>query len=297
MPFVLLPLLLALAAPPPDAGGFSASGGQMQALVTADGGCGSAALFERAAEADWRLRSQSRCDEADLDALRAAVGALRRCAGLDPAGAVDGGLSSSPDAGAVDGGAMDGGQGAARDAGSERWRFPVTRVEPGRAIEGERGSWLLNRRRACYAEPQIGHPAHDLFVPDRHPTGRDRSGQPFPTAAIEEGWVLVARDGWSAGDDAKGGNYVLLYVPRLDAVAYYAHLEAPAVAAGSHVVRGQSLGLVGRTGRNAAKVRSPTHLHFGLWDATTFRPFDPLPWLRRAEQPPPPEAVGADGGR
>ena len=38
--------------------------------------------------------------------------------------------------------------------------------------------------------------------------------------------MLVARDGWKRGDAAKGGNYLMLYLPGRKQIAYYAHLEA-----------------------------------------------------------------------
>ena len=52
--------------------------------------------------------------------------------------------------------------------------------------------------------------------------------------------------------------------------------------AGERVQAGQVVGTIGRTGKNAWPRRSQTHLHFGLWDASTFRPVNSYPLLRRA---------------
>jgi murein DD-endopeptidase MepM/ murein hydrolase activator NlpD len=47
-----------------------------------------------------------------------------------------------------------------------------------------------------------------------------------------------------------------------DRYYYYAHLKDVSVKVGQHVSKGDPLGTVGRTGVNAYKKRSPTHLHF-----------------------------------
>ncbi|MGI5862372.1 MAG: M23 family metallopeptidase [Myxococcales bacterium] len=197
--------------------------------------------LQAAADADWRLREKEWCDPEELALLAAGVAALDACAG--------------------------------EVKSAERWVFPVARSEPSKSIGGTNGSGYQRARHLpCYATKYPGHPAHDLFVRDVHPTGRDRDGKPFEALAVEDGLVLVARDGWQPGDEAKGGNYVLLYLPARRWIAYYAHLESVAVKAGDRVAAGQVLGIVGRTGKNAAPRRSPTHLHFGLWDAEHFQP-------------------------
>lgn len=207
--------------------------------------------LQAAADADWRLREKEWCDPEELALLAAGVAALDACAGeVKPA---------------------------------ERWVFPVARSEPSKSIGGTNGSGYQRARHLpCYATKYPGHPAHDLFVRDVHPTGRDRDGKPFEALAVEDGLVLVARGGWRPGDEAKGGNYVLLYLPARRWIAYYAHLDSVAVKAGDKVAAGQILGTVGRTGKNAAPRRSPTHLHLGVWDAERFRPLNSYPLLRVA---------------
>jgi hypothetical protein len=166
---------------------------------------------------------------------------------------------------------------------AQRWVFPVPRVKPGASLGGRQGSgYVANRPRDCYATPHPGHPAHDLFVDDPRQVSRDARGQPWDVRAVEAGWVLVARDGWQPGDALKGGNYVLLYLPGRRRIAYYAHLERTLVRPGELVAAGQPLGLLGRTGLNAYRRRSPTHLHFALWDARTLTPDNPYRLLRDA---------------
>ena len=221
---------------------------------SAETDCDRRALVE-AAEADWRLREKEWCDPDDLARLIAAVEALDACA-----------ADARP---------------------RERWVFPVARSQPERSIGGTNGDGYRRARYLpCYATKYPGHPAHDLFVRDRHPTARDREGRPFEALAAEDGVVLVARGGWKEGDQTKGGNYVLLYIPARKWILYYAHLETVAVRPGDRVAAGQVVGLVGRTGKNALPHRSPTHLHFSAWDARTFKPFNPYKLLVAAETRP-----------
>jgi hypothetical protein len=179
-----------------------------------------------------------------------------------------------------------------------RWVFPVegprADIEIGGGGTGHRPSRVI----PCHAAANPGHPAHDIFVKEAGTTGRNARNEPYWARAVEDGVVLVARDGWEPGDPWRGDNYVLLYLPARRLVAHCAHLEMLLVCAGERVRRGQRLGMVGRTGLNAWPKRSPTHLHLGLWDARTFRPVDSLRLLRAAEWPPPSlgDAGGCDAG-
>lgn len=173
------------------------------------------------------------------------------------------------------------------DASPNRWIFPVVRVTPAVSIGGRNGDgWRPNRPKRCFATTNPGHPAHDLFVDDRDQDSRDAAGRPWDVRAVDDGIVAITRTGWTEGNRLKGGNYVMLYLPSLRAFAYYAHLDTIAVQPGTRVTRGTVLGTLGRTGVNAAKKRSPTHLHFGLYDAKTLAPVNPYARLRDAESTP-----------
>jgi hypothetical protein len=221
------------------------------AAVADAGPCPEPGILEAAMEADLQLREKSDCNADELARLSAAVKAFDGC--------------------------------ASKVKQAKVWAFPVANVTPGESLGGQGGSgFIRNPNIQCYVTPWAGHPAHDLFVDDPHQTSRDKRGRPFPALAVEDAWVLVARDGWQPGDVGRGGNYLMLYLPGRRQIAYYAHLDSLVVKVGERVAAGQVLGMIGRTGRNAAPARSQTHLHFGLWDAATFRPVNSFPLLRAA---------------
>lgn len=206
-----------------------------------------------AAEADRRLRTSGTCDKADLEVLASAVRALAECAGpLKPG----------------------------------RWVFPVAGVGL-ESIGGQGKGFVRSAHLPCYATAYPGHPAHDIFVDDPHHRSRGRQGQEIQARAVEEGMVLVARGGWTPDDPGRGGNYVMLLLPARRLIAYYAHLETIFVRPGERVRGGQPIGTVGRTGKNAWPARSPTHLHFGLWDAATFVPTNSIALLQAAQRTAP----------
>ena len=59
----------------------------------------------------------------------------------------------------------------------------------------------------------------------------------------------------------RGGRYLWIYDPGNDLLIYYAHNQRLLVAVGTVVKAGDAIATVGRSGYNAAKQRSPTHLH------------------------------------
>jgi hypothetical protein len=58
------------------------------------------------------------------------------------------------------------------------------------------------------------------------------------------------------------GYYIWIYAPEENALFYYAHNNEVLVNVGQIVNAGDTIATVGRTGLNAFKKRSPTHLHF-----------------------------------
>ncbi|MDR0966424.1 MAG: M23 family metallopeptidase [Myxococcales bacterium] len=219
-------------------------------------------LLDEARAAHERLCQEETCAPEDLAVLDAAVAALRACALRRQE------LSEVPPL----------------PAAAARWIFPVSRMRPQDSMGGPDGKgYLKNRRVTCYASARTGHPAHDLFVRDRRQSGRDREGRAFEALAVEAGYVLATREGWTPENGGAGGNYVLLYLPARNWVAYYAHLDTVAVRAGDRVEAGAVLGKIGRSGRNAWASRSPTHLHFAIWEpGRNWMPIDPYAMLRRA---------------
>jgi hypothetical protein len=106
------------------------------------------------------------------------------------------------------------------------------------------------------------HPAHDLFIRDKDKDNLDdESMLPVDVLAFSSGVVLSSETAWSEGSERRGGNYVWIYDPCLDGIFYYAHNSKVLVGAGQWVEAGDKIAEVGRTGFNAIKERSPTHLH------------------------------------
>lgn len=106
------------------------------------------------------------------------------------------------------------------------------------------------------------HPAQDIFIADRNQDNiDDRTGEPVDILAMSSGLVLGVETAWQPGSDYRGGNWIWVYDPTLHGLFYYAHNNSVNVAPGQWVQAGQKLAEMGRTGYNAYKNRSPTHLH------------------------------------
>lgn len=108
-----------------------------------------------------------------------------------------------------------------------------------------------------------GHPAHDLFIRDRKRTGLDDgTGKPAEIAAFADGVVIGVNPAWEYPSNIRGGIYIWIFNPATNRYYYYAHLAKILVAPGDVVKAGDTIALLGRTGKNAHPWRSPTHLHF-----------------------------------
>ncbi|GAB3640939.1 M23 family metallopeptidase [Spirosoma arcticum] len=106
------------------------------------------------------------------------------------------------------------------------------------------------------------HPAQDIFIVDRNQNNLDdRTSQPVDILSMSSGLVLAIETAWKPGSDYRGGNWIWVYDPTLHGLFYYAHNSEIHVAPGQWVQAGQKLAEMGRTGFNAYKTRSPTHLH------------------------------------
>ena len=106
------------------------------------------------------------------------------------------------------------------------------------------------------------HPAQDIFITDRNQDNiDDRTGQPADVLAMSSGLVLAIESDWKPGSEYRGGNWIWVYDPILHGLFYYAHNSQVDVLPGQWVSAGQKLSEMGRSGFNAYKSRSPTHLH------------------------------------
>jgi murein DD-endopeptidase MepM/ murein hydrolase activator NlpD len=79
--------------------------------------------------------------------------------------------------------------------------------------------------------------------------------------SLTGGVVVALEKEWQPGSGLRGGKYLWIYDPANDLLVYYAHNGELSVKLGDIVRPGDVLGSVGRSGYNAAKRRSPTHLH------------------------------------
>jgi murein DD-endopeptidase MepM/ murein hydrolase activator NlpD len=106
------------------------------------------------------------------------------------------------------------------------------------------------------------HPAYDLFIRDRNRDCLDdRTGRPVRILSVTDGVVVSRSIGWVSVNDRRGGNCVWVYDPYTKGLFYYAHMHDVFADIGDIVAPGDILGTVGRTGSNAYRKRSPTHLH------------------------------------
>ena len=114
-----------------------------------------------------------------------------------------------------------------------------------------------------------GHPGHDIFIRDRDQDGKDDStGKSVNVISASSGIIVSVNSNWEPSSPIRGGNYIWIYEPIRGRYYYYAHLEEIFVTIGRIVSRGEWIGTVGRTGKNAYPKRSPTHLHFTVHRST-----------------------------
>lgn len=147
--------------------------------------------------------------------------------------------------------------------GSAPYRFPVR--DYGReCIGGNNGDGFRPAGYDFYdGNRHSGHPAHDLFINDEGETGLDgTTGMPAEVVAFTDGVVIGANTSWEYPSRIRGGIYLWIYNPESRRYYYYAHLAKIMVTPGDIVKAGDTIALLGRTGKNAWEKRSPTHLHF-----------------------------------
>lgn len=130
------------------------------------------------------------------------------------------------------------------------------------------------------------HPAQDIFILDRNQDYLDDSThQPVDILAMSPGLVLAIETAWKPGSEYRGGNWIWVYDPMMHGLFYYAHNSQVDVTPGQWVRAGQKLAEMGRTGFNAYKARSPTHLHLMYLQIQPNGlplPLNPYAWLLTA---------------
>ena len=154
--------------------------------------------------------------------------------------------------------------------GQADWVFPLRGFTVS-AIEGGQNHGYLPKGYNYYdGNRHGGHPSLDIFIHDRNQDDRDdRTGEYVAVLSVAGGIVVARETEWHEESALRGGKYLWIYDPSTDHLFYYAHLREITVSIGSLVAPGDTLGFVGRTGLNARKKRSPTHLHLTCLSTTT----------------------------
>jgi hypothetical protein len=144
--------------------------------------------------------------------------------------------------------------------------FPLAGYDS-RAIDGgKRHGFIASGYDYYSGNSHGGHPAFDIFIRDRNQDSLDdRGGRPVSVVSYSGGIVVALEQEWQQGSRLRGGKYLWIYDPASDLLVYYAHNGSLSVELGEIVRPGDVLATVGRSGMNAAKRRSPTHLHFSVF--------------------------------
>ena len=155
----------------------------------------------------------------------------------------------------------------------ESWVFPLAGYDF-RAITGGRSKGFYASGYDYFSGNRHGgHPAFDIFIRDRNQDSRDdKSGAPVKVLSLTGGIVVALEREWQPGSRLRGGKYLWIYDPANDLLVYYAHNAQLFVGLGDRVKPGDLLAIVGRSGYNAFKHRSPTHLHLSVLQVKDDRP-------------------------
>ncbi|GHT40815.1 hypothetical protein FACS189437_06930 [Bacteroidia bacterium] len=146
---------------------------------------------------------------------------------------------------------------------SEKWIFPVAGYSP-KAIGGTHGEgYIPNGYDYFLGNKHSGHPAHDIFIYDKNQDSKDDRTEKYANVlSVGNGIVVALEKEWDSTSALRGGKYIWIYAPIENTLYYYAHNNEVLVNVGQMVNAGDTIATVGRTGLNAFKQRSPTHLHF-----------------------------------
>jgi murein DD-endopeptidase MepM/ murein hydrolase activator NlpD len=157
--------------------------------------------------------------------------------------------------------------------GPESWVFPLRGYTlPESGADAAKG-YIATGYDYFDGNRHSGHPSCDLFIRDRNRDELDdATGKPAEVVSMTGGVVVAAEAAWEKGSVLRGGKYLWVYDPASRLLVYYAHNRDLLVGVGDRVVPGTPLATVGRSGLNAARERSPTHLHLTVLKVRDGRP-------------------------
>lgn len=146
------------------------------------------------------------------------------------------------------------------------WIFPLKGYKAN-AIGGTNGNGYSDKGyNYLDGNKHSAHPAHDIFIKDANQDGLDdRTLKPVEVLAVADGIVVACTKNWEPASPLRGGKFIWVYHPAPNIFTYYAHNRAIFVKPGDEIKQGDKIAEVGRTGLNAYKKRSPTHLHFSAF--------------------------------
>ncbi len=149
-----------------------------------------------------------------------------------------------------------------QDFQKSNWVFPVQGYNT-KAIGGINGSGYVAAGYDYFdGNKHGGHPAHDIFIFDKNQDCIDDITKKSVNVRSMTGGIVIATETvWDAASSLRGGKYIWVYDPLSNRLFYYAHNNEVLVKPCDILKPGDIIATVGRTGLNAFKKRSPTHLH------------------------------------
>ncbi|MBL4677217.1 MAG: M23 family metallopeptidase [Mucilaginibacter sp.] len=173
----------------------------------------------------------------------------------------------------------------AKIATAGNWMFPLQGYKTN-AIGGTNGNGYSDKGyNYLDGNKHSAHPAHDIFINDKNQDDiDDRSLQAVNVLAVDNGIVVACSNQWEPDSKMRGGKFIWIYHPAANIFTYYAHNREILVQPGDEIKQGQKIAEVGRTGLNAYKKRSPTHLHFSAFKIVNGLPvpFNPYQQLKQS---------------
>lgn len=166
----------------------------------------------------------------------------------------------------------------------DNWVFPL-RGYNYHAIGGNGSGYYDKGYNYLDGNKHAAHPAHDIFINDKNQDCiDDKTGKTVDVVSVDYGIVIACSDTWQPNSSLRGGKYIWIY-DNYGNITYYAHNNTIFVKPGDEVKSGQKIAEVGRTGYNAYKKRSPTHLHFSAFRLVDDMPvpFNPYRQLKQAK--------------
>jgi len=171
------------------------------------------------------------------------------------------------------------------DLAANAWAFPLKGYNY-HAIGGNGNGYFDKGYNYLDGNKHTAHPAHDIFINDKNQDCiDDQTHKAVDVLAIDHGIVIACSNEWEPASNLRGGKYIWIYHIYGGFLSYYAHNNTIFVKPGDVVKPGQKIAEVGRTGYNAYKKRSPTHLHFSAFRLVDDLPvpFNPYQQLKKAK--------------